>query len=96
MFKTHNNKIKEKKIEKIVNDLADHELSKSHARHLSYKRCKAIGLKVSRLEGNRDIQDAVLSIHHACIHTLGATPAYKIIENHDGKAFIQTVRQVVM
>ena len=37
------------------------------------------------------MQDAVLSVHHACIHTLAATQALKIIENHKGIAFIQQI-----
>ena len=96
MFETLDSKAKQQKIKKIVNDLTDHALSKSHARHLSFNRCKKIGLTVRRLEDNRELRDAVLSVHHACIHTLGATPAFKIIENHDGRAFIQIAHQVVM
>lgn len=84
------------KIDYILKELSDHALTKSHARHLSFYRCKKIGLKVSDLESNQDLQDAVLSVHHSCIHTLGATPAYKIIENHLGTAFIQIVRNVIV
>ena len=84
----------QEKIENIVVNLTDHALSKSHARHLSFDSCKEIGLKVCRLEDNQALQDAVLSVHHACIHTLTATPAFKIIENHEGRAFIQIARQV--
>jgi len=96
MFKGRRTKKKLEKIKRIVNDLTDHALSKSHARHLSYDRCKEIGLNVRRLEDNQELQDAVLSVHHACIHTLGATPAFKIIENHEGRAFIQIAHQVVV
>lgn len=80
--------------QKIVANLTDHALSKSHARHLSFDRCKEFGLEVRRLEDNQALQDAVLSVHHACIHTLGATSAFKIIENHAGRAFIQIAHQV--
>jgi polysaccharide deacetylase 2 family uncharacterized protein YibQ len=48
------------------------------------------------LEEEQRLQDAVLSVHHACIHTLTATPAVKIIENHMGAAFISTVQQVLV
>jgi len=84
------------KVNKIVEDLGDHALSKSHARHLSYDKCREMGLKVVLLEDDQDLQEAVLSVHHACIHTLGATPAFKIIENHEGKAFIQIAHQVIV
>ena len=78
----------------IIAELGDHALTKSHARHLSFSRCSQIGLNAVALEDNPDLQDAVLSVHHACIHTLSATGAYKIIENHRGVAFAQMVRQV--
>jgi len=96
MFIGRRTKKKVRMVKKIVKDLTDHALSKSHERHLSYDRCKEIGLKVNRLEDSQALQDAVLSVHHACIHTLGATPAFKIIENHEGKAFIQIAHQVVI
>ena len=78
-----------KKSEEIVGKLTDYALLKSHARHLSFERCKDIGLEIRGLEEDPDLQDAVLSVHHACLHTLGATQALKITENHDGKAYIQ-------
>ena len=78
-----------KKSEEIVGKLTDYTLLKSHARHLSFERCKDIGLEIRGLEEDPDLQDAVLSVHHACLHTLGATQALKITENHDGKAYIQ-------
>ncbi|MCY4091682.1 MAG: hypothetical protein OXF62_12745 [Caldilineaceae bacterium] len=83
-------------IKNIVANLTDHALSKSHDRHLSLESCKEIGIKVCRLEDDQPLQDAVLSVHHACIHTLGATPAFKIIENQEGRAFIQIARQVAV
>jgi hypothetical protein len=80
---------------RVVKELGDHALTKSHARHLSAEKCKQIGLKVSFLEDNPDLQEAVLSVHHACIHTLSSTGAFKIIENHNGVAFIQVAQTVV-
>ena len=84
------------KIAEIMEELASHAVTKSHARHLSRKHCESLGLKVERLEDNIELQDAVLSVHHMCIHTLTATPAYKITENHLGTAFIQQAREVVV
>jgi hypothetical protein len=78
----------------INNELSDHALTKSHARHLSFKKCEEIGLKVLPLEENQKLQEAVLAVHHACIHTLTATDACKIIENHNGIAFIQQLKAI--
>jgi ATP-dependent protease ClpP protease subunit len=49
----------------IVQELSDHALTKSHARHLSAERCKSIGLEVIDLEADQKLQEAVLSVHHA-------------------------------
>lgn len=65
----------EQTVQTILNELGDHALTKSHARHLSLNRCQKIGLQVVELEDNPDLQDAVLSAHFACIHTLSATGA---------------------
>jgi ATP-dependent protease ClpP protease subunit len=84
------------KAEAILKELSDHALTKAHERHLSAAKCESIGLKVTFLEDNPDMQDAVLSVHHACIHTLMATPAFKIIENHNGVAYIKIASQVIV
>lgn len=43
---------------------------------------------IDDLEEDEQLQDAVLSVHHACAHTLqGAT--IKIVENHHGRGFFQ-------
>jgi len=87
---------RDEKADAILRELGDHALTKSHARHLSAKKCSEIGLTVRLLEDDQSLQEAVLSVHHACIHTLGATPAYKIIENHKGVAFIQIAQSVIV
>jgi membrane-bound ClpP family serine protease len=87
---------RDNKSAEIVTDLSDHALTKSHARHLSAAKCKAIGLDVEMLEDDAKLQDAVLTVHHACVHTLAATPAFKMIENHKGVAFFQMAQQQVI
>ena len=83
------NQINTTKSSYIASILVNAQIFKSHDRHIRPEDCMQIGLKVLLLEDDSDLQDAVLSVHHACIHTLAATPAKKIIENHNGKAFIQ-------
>lgn len=84
------------KADNVVNELGSHALTKSHARHISATRARELGLKVRALEDDSSLQDAVLSVHHACVQTLQATPAFKIIENQNGTAYIQTIRQMVV
>jgi ATP-dependent protease ClpP protease subunit len=81
------------KADSIVKELSDHALMLSHSRHLSAEKCEAIGLKVVRLENEQKLQEAFLSVHHACVHTMSATAAIKMIENHNGVASILAARK---
>ena len=74
------------RINQIVENLGNHSISLSHARHLSYAKCNEIGLVVERLEDDQNLQETVLSIHHAMMHTLASTFASKIFYNHKGAA----------
>ncbi len=87
------------KADKIIEELSNHSLTKSHARHISAQKAKDMGLEVDFLESPKGMtehaaaqafQDAVLSVHHSCILSLSASPACKIIENHEGIASIIT------
>ncbi len=82
---------KDTKVEAIITELASHALTLSHDRHLSIDILKKLGLKIISLEDDSDFQDKVLSVHHSCIISLTQTTAYKLIENHDGKAYIQQI-----
>jgi ClpP class serine protease len=73
----------------IVSYLGSHAITKSHSRHISADKAIELGLKVTALEEDSKLQDAILSVHHATIHTLGSTNAIKVIENQEGTAFIQ-------
>ena len=57
---------------------------------------KRIGLIIDDLEDDQDLQDLVLSIHHAMTHTFSGTGAVKIIENHLGKAFLKMQQAVII
>lgn len=80
------------KADAIIKELGSHALTLSHDRHLAPDQLKSLGLKIIDLEDDQDLQDKVLSLHHSCIITLTQTPAYKIIENQEGKAFIQLIK----
>jgi hypothetical protein len=80
---------KKAKAKKIAAWLANHRDFKSHGRHIPRWRLEHTGFRVERPEKDRKLQDAVLSVLHACTHTFAGTPAAKIIENHCGVAFIK-------
>jgi hypothetical protein len=82
-------------LSRIINELIDHSVSLAHNRHLSNTKCKEIGLKIFDLEADQELQDRVLSVHHIYFHTLGSTPAFKIIENNLGIAYIQQAHPVL-
>lgn len=78
----------------IVKELGDPSLTLSHARHIDFKTAKGLGLKVIALEKDDELQNAFLTVHHACMLTLSATPAIKLVENQDGVAVVQAVSTV--
>ncbi|MBZ5526075.1 MAG: hypothetical protein LAP21_27965, partial [Acidobacteriia bacterium] len=85
------------KAKKIVKKLTDYRGNKTHQRHIHFDELKAMGLKVARIEDDQDFQDVVLTVHHCYMHSLMNTPAFKIVENHLGSAFVkqqQTIQQI--
>lgn len=74
--------------QRIVNYLSDHASTATHSRHLSVDKCEEIKLKVVKLEDDPKLQDLVLTVHHAYMHTFSLSPAIKITENHLGVATV--------
>lgn len=81
------------KIKAICQELNEHSNSKSHGRHIGVQRCAEIGLKIELMEDTPELQDAILSLHHAYCITLDATDSIKIIENHNGMAMVSHTRK---
>lgn len=73
---------------KRLSELAD---NKTHSKHFHYDDCMDMRLNIEMLEdkGNGELQDLVLTVHHCFMITLGNTAAFKIIENHQGRAMIK-------
>ena len=90
MLKNRDNK--EDKAREIVNSLSDHSISKTHARHLNIDYCKSIGLEIDDLEADNKLQDIVLTLHHAYMHTLANTQTAKIVENQKGTRMVMGIR----
>ena len=64
-----------------------------HNRHLSAEKCSSVGLKISMMEDDDVLQDLVLSLHHhAYMITFDSSAAAKIIENHNGKRLVSSMR----
>lgn len=86
------------KASSIVSELSDHAKTYFHGRQYHSDECKAIGLKIvdleslgkSQIDNCCDMQDCVLTIHHAYMQTLASTTAVKIVENHLENAMIMS------
>ncbi|MBL0576329.1 SDH family Clp fold serine proteinase [Aeromonas caviae] len=81
---------REGRIAKIMSALNNPKETKEHGRHIHYTQAKDMGLIVNLLENDQDLQEKVLTVHHAFIATLLSTTTAKIIENNDGRGFYLT------
>lgn len=82
------------KTDRVVEFLLSDDVHKAHGRHIHRKELRDIGLNILDLEHDQKFQDAVLCVHHAFMNTLMNTNAIKLIENHDGIAFIKALQFV--
>ena len=75
----------------IIENLSDTNKTKAHARHIGIIDCEDMGLKIDRLEepiNGLNLQDVILSIHHAYMITFSSSSAIKVVENQDGVAMV--------
>lgn len=73
---------------KVIKELGSHALTLSHSRHITRDQARDLGLTIVDIEKPDTLQDAILTVHHACVLTLQSTAAFKIIENQQGTAHI--------
>jgi len=71
-------------VQRIVHGLTDDEETFNHARHIHVEALEDLGLKIKRLEDDDKLQDLVLTVHHAFMHTFSMTSCLKIVENDRG------------
>jgi len=76
------------KISEIIRLLTDQNMTKSHSRHIPMPICQDTGLKIVEMEKDHDLQDLILSVHHASALTITNTHVLKIIENQNGQAYV--------
>lgn len=75
------------KVDEVLEVFAKHSNQKSHSRHIMVDTCKDAGLVIQSLEDNADLQDAILTLHHAFMHTFSRSDGKKIVENHLGVTY---------
>lgn len=90
MFSDLPKKEAKKHATRLAKLLNDHDRMFTHGRHLGFDDLSAAGMRVTRLEADQTLQDAVLSAFHATALLFTTAPAcVKVIENHLGKAFLK-------
>ncbi len=95
MFKGVPPAVASRKAKSIARALSDFRRNRTHSRHLHLQECRDLGLDIDRIEDDPELQDLILTVHHCYMHSLMNTPAFKIIENHLGVAFVKQQIQVV-
>jgi ClpP class serine protease len=79
------------KVEKIAETLIDLSKNKSHDKHLLIDDCRRLELEVVELEGDKELQDAILSVHHCYMYILGNMNVVKAVENHASRRYLKTM-----
>lgn len=94
MFK--NDSQPKKKANKIVKILSSHKKTLNHSKHININEAIQYGLKIvkmedfpnKQIEDCKNLQDCILTLHHAFMITFSRSRDQKIVENHLGKAMI--------
>ena len=77
--------------------MADHNQFKTHGKPISRDEARQHGMRIVDLEADSDLQDAALSVFHCISHSFAQAPqVVKIVENHLGKAFIESTAPPMM
>ena len=84
---------KKSKAKAAATFFSEYGANQSHSLGITRDEARAHNVRVSDLETDQALQDAVLSVHHATIHTFQGAAA-KIVENHLGRAWVQLNRVV--
>lgn len=76
-------------LEPIKELFLNNKNSYSHSRHISKESCKRVGLNITDLESDQNLQDAVLSLHHTYMIMLDKYNISKVVENQKKGCYIQ-------
>ena len=78
----------EAKKDTIIGLLCDHSMSAMHNRHFNHETLESIGLNVTLMENDDELQDKILTLHHLYMITFQQTGAVKIIDSSVGSSWI--------
>lgn len=77
-----------RKLDRIVETFASHKFSKAHDRHISAEEASMTGLNVSLLESDSNLQDSVMSVHHAAIAYIKSENIARLVTNVNGHGLV--------
>lgn len=81
-------KDKDEAVKRVLDELASHHASMVHDKHYDYIDCLNLGLSVTSLESDQELQDKVLTIHHLYVLSSYKLPqSIKFIESDRGMIF---------
>lgn len=89
MHSDKNDNEAKKLADQVSSFLSNRKKFKSHGRRIDPATAADNGLKIRAIESDQELQDRVLSVFHAAMHTHSGKPVMKIIENHQGRAVIK-------
>lgn len=72
------------KANNTIDHLMNFKDTSEHGQHFSIEKCRSIGLHIVALENDQELQELVLTVHHAYVASFARTRNVKLIENSDG------------
>ncbi len=84
--------MKTQRANEIVGDLINHGKWRSHGRSLKISDLHEIGLKIHRIDDNKDLSEIVYRIQTVIRMLYNSTSSYKIFATKDNKLFKQAVQ----
>jgi Serine dehydrogenase proteinase len=68
----------------------------SHGRPVRRDEAREHGIKVDDLEDDSELQDAVLSVHHAALLSMSTIPIVKLIENNRDRRHLEIIQTLTL
>lgn len=81
--------------ERVARYFASYSIHRSHSLGIDRDEARERGVVIADLEADHALQDAVLSVHHATLHTFAGL-AVKIVESHAGRAWVQMAQPIAV
>lgn len=92
----HNEANAEAIAETIVNVLGRNAETQTHARHIHRVRARGLGLKITDLEDDMRLYDAVMAVHQSSMITFEQSAVFKMLENQTGSSFLYQQAQIIL